>query len=483
MNHIINNINVLKLVLETASPMAIHTGNREVGFDNQLVRDVNGLPLIPATAFAGVWRHLAADAFANWSTIDQTSMSLDSWFGKTDGDYSQSSKLTISNGVMLDSQHQVIKPYTSKSKLEKDALLSICLHERPLHRERVAINDRGVALDGAKFDQVLLPKGVRFSLTVKWPATDVHMDEQTLLLSLLNDKRFALGASTRNGLGQLNVVYSELVEIDLSKGAEAGKKLQTTLSKPCHQQNELAKPCYQNNTNQLLARLPLKALDNWRCGSGTQLLGKQPESGSVGIISYSERTIMWKNNHGTITEGHPVLCGSSIKGMLAHRIAFHYRKHAKKWAHTMENEEHQAWQARPDELSDLLGFIDGDTKTAQAGRLIVLDSTVKHEHTVIRTHNSIDRFTGGVRDGALYSEELLYQPSFELTLFLTPGKPLSPELNSAFLDTINDIKFGLLPIGAGAGRGVSIVMPDGTKTWQVNESLLSIQSNLGGESQ
>ena len=147
----------------------------------------------------------------------------------------------------------------------------------------------------------------------------------------------------------------------------------------------------------------------------------------------------------------------------------------------MANDAHQDWQARPAELGDLLGFIDGDTKTAQAGRLIVLDSPVRHDHTVIRTHNSIDRFTGGVRDGALYSEELLYQPTFELQLYLTPGEPLSDELNGALLDTLNDIKFGLLPIGAGAGRGTSMVMPDSSKTWQVNESLLSIQSNPEGQ--
>lgn len=481
MNHTVNNIKVLKLMLETASPMAIHTGNREVGFDNQLVRDVNGLPLIPATAFAGVWRHLAEDAFAHLSSAKPSSTSIDSWFGKANGDESQASRLMISNGVMLDSQHQVVKPYTAKDKLEKDALLRVCLHERPLHRERVSINDRGVAVDGAKFDQVLLPTGVRFALTVQWPATGVSIDEQTLLLSLLNDKRFALGASTRNGLGQLNVVYSELVDIDLGKGAEAGKKLQTAISKPCNPLNELAKSCYQNNSNQLLASLPLKALDNWRCGSGTQLLGPQPESGSVGIISYSEQTITWQNNRASMTERQPVLCGSSVKGMLAHRIAYHYRKHTQKWAHTMANDAHQDWQARPAELGDLLGFIDGDTKTAQAGRLIVLDSPVRHDHTVIRTHNSIDRFTGGVRDGALYSEELLYQPTFELQLYLTPGEPLSDELNGALLDTLNDIKFGLLPIGAGAGRGTSMVMPDSSKTWQVNESLLSIQSNPEGQ--
>jgi hypothetical protein len=182
-----------------------------------------------------------------------------------------------------------------------------------------------------------------------------------------------------------------------------------------------------------------------------------------------------------MSQRQAVLCGSSVKGMLAHRIAFHYRKHTQKWAHTMANDTHQDWQARPAELSALLGFIDGDTKTAQAGRLFVLDFPITHDHTVIRTHNSIDRFTGGVREGALYREELLYQPTFELQLYLTPGKPLSNELKRALLDTLNDIKFGLLPIGSGTGRGNSMVMPDSVRTWQVNETLLIIHSNLEGQ--
>lgn len=475
MNHMVTNIKVLKLVLETSSPMAIHTGNREVGFDNQLVRDVNGLPMIPATAFAGVWRHLAEDAFHHHSSSDASAI-VNSWFGKSNGDDSQASNLMISNGVILDSQHRVAKPYTASDQLERDELLRTCLHERPLFRDRVAINDRGVALDGSKFDQVVLPKGVRFALNIQWATTGVSIEEQTLLLGLLNDKRFALGASTRNGLGQLEVVYSELIDIDLSKGPEAGITLQKALSEACRQQNDLAESRYQNNNMQLLASLPLEALDNWRCGKGNRLLGEQPESGSVSIISYSEQSVVWQNCRARMTEHEPVLCGSSVKGILAHRIAYHYRKHTQKWAHTMENNSHQDWQARPAELNDLLGFIDSDT--AQAGRLFVLDCPVSHEHTVIRTHNCIDRFTGGVREGALYSEELLYQPSFELKLYLTTGEPFSKELKSALLDTLNDIKLGLLPIGSGSGRGTSMVMLDSSKAWQVNETLLTVHSSL-----
>ena len=100
---------------------------------------------------------------------------------------------------------------------------------------------------------------------------------------------------------------------------------------------------------------------------------------------------------------------------------------------------------------------------------------------MIRHHNSIDRFTGGVRKGALYSEELLYQPSFSLKLWLTTGAKLSPAMHKALEDTFNDLKVGLLPMGAGSGRGTSLVMHDTAQKWLVNGDLIETQELVAGE--
>ena len=64
-----------RLVIETQSPMAINSGNRETAFDAQLARDNNGLPYIPATAIAGVWSHIADSLEIN---------NYQSWFGSTE---------------------------------------------------------------------------------------------------------------------------------------------------------------------------------------------------------------------------------------------------------------------------------------------------------------------------------------------------------------------------------------------------------------
>lgn len=473
-------ITVTKLVIETQSPMAINTGQRETGFDNELVRDVNGLPMIPATAIAGVWSHLVQSQFDE-ATKDQ-------WFGFTNKKDStkcsaQASALTISHAQLLDSKGHNVANFTPKAEMEKDALLARCLQERPHHRERVSINDRGVVKEGGKFDQILLPKGVRFALTLQWTnqrdgVQDNQKDSAQVLieekwhelLSLWSLPTFAFGSSTRNGLGRIKIVHSEEKTFNLNEGYQVGEALKTFRLSEIVKRHELNTSLEKITPTGTVDTISLKALDNWRCGSGVELLsGEQSTEHSVNIITYSEPSIEWSvTNQASITKSKPVLCGSSIKGILAHRIAFHYRKHTEQWAETMAESDHQKWQDRPkdvdglDALTELLGFADSDNhENSKAGSLWVEDANIDYEHTVIRHHNSIDRFTGGVRKGALFSEELLYQPRFTLRLHLaTPLEELPKELQQSYEDTLQDLKLGLLPMGAGSGRGTSLVMED-----------------------
>lgn len=457
---------VTKLLLETQSPMAINTGSREEGFDAQLARDVNGLPYIPASAIAGVWGHLVVKHF---------DIGLrDKWFGTT----SQASTLVIANAIVHDTDNQPVTALMPDHKIENDPLLRMLALERPHHRERVAINDRGVAKQTGKFDQLLLPKGVRFSVTLKW-TTQKRQDEQQLtnkewedLLSLWHDHQFAFGSSTRNGLGRIKVVSCEQKSFDLSDGRQTGKALQTLLNK--RDIHGKALPELAKTKTELLATLPLQALDNWRCGSGTSLLGENNTEASIALISYSEPQIQWKGNQAKVVPNQPVLCGSSIKGILAHRIAFHLRRYTGEWAEDLAEASHEKWQEAPKQLQQLFGYA-ADKEQGQAGKLYVEDAEIEFDHTVIRTHNKIDRFTGGVQQGALFSEELLYQPKFTLKIWLEQDTRLDSAMQNALRDTIEDLQLGLLPMGAGSGRGTSLVMPQAHKSWTFNLPLIQAQ--------
>ena len=109
--------------------------------------------------------------------------------------------------------------------------------------------------------------------------------------------------------------------------------------------------------------------------------------------------------------------------------------------------KHRAFFNRRSEVSEqLFGTINkGQAASAQAGMLQVEDALVDYrsEDVQLRTHNKIDRFSGGVIDQMLFSEEVLTNVRFALVVNLTPrGKALlaqSPILCTALARTFADV--------------------------------------------
>lgn len=475
-----------RLIVENVTPLAINTGRRETGFDTQLVRDANQLPYIPATAFAGVWRSLVTrtlddNVAARWFGPLQPEQNSRLWVPDHRSDSLQSepsSRLWVQNGLLLDSRSKPVIGLLDTARLN-DPLLQQVMQERPHHRERVRLNDRGVASDQGKFDQILLPRGLRFCVDIRWQTDapgEQDLAEWQQLLQTLQDRRFALGASTRNGLGQMTIIASEQRTIDL-KGSDperTGTALRDwMLRKQLPRKRDL--PAVRPTP---FARLALQALDSWRAGQGAEALFA-PADDHTDSFTYSEPRILWLDNGQAQlnAKARPVLCGSTIKGILAHRLAYHYRRQTGQYAEDMAEESHAAWQQRPIELKGLLGHADETEHAASvAGRLLVADVDITCSKSIIRTHNAVDRFTGGVRQGALYSEELLWQPRFELELWLAPHTTVSPELKVALEETLEDLRLGLLPFGAGSGRGNSLVEPVKQGVWTIDWSQLHVQA-------
>lgn len=445
---------IAKLVIETQSPLAIKSGFRESGFDSELARDANGLPYIPATAWVGVWKQ-----------VIQSQGHSSEWFGSLD----KKSAVTVSHGVMLNSQGEPASGLRTHEELERDFLLKRVLVPNPLVRDRVALNDRGSAVDQAKFDQLLLPTGLRFCLCVKIDSQLLHKDttieeissKLAQYLELVNSRRFALGSTTRNGLGQVKIHACEISSFNFVSGPEEGMRMQSFLrSEVLPVQN-----CLSESSADSFAKsyeIKLQALGAWRAGSGAFLLSNASKVHEPDIKTYSEPYVTWsKDGNATVEKPRAVFCGSSIKGALAHRVSFHWRRLNKQWAEHLADEESSTWQKRPKTLNMLFGNDRSEERddNEMAGRLWIDDSIIDVKHTQVRFHNSVDRFTGGVRKGALFSEEVLYQPEFTLRIGLEPlPKHEHNELLLEALEaTIQDLRNGLLPMGAASGRGNSLV--------------------------
>ena len=73
----------------------------------------------------------------------------------------------------------------------------------------------------------------------------------------------------------------------------------------------------------------------------------------------------------------------------------------------------------------------------------------------ILNHVSIDRFTGGAIDGALFTEETLYAKGQDITIdILINNQAFKDEkVEKAFESALKDITTGMLPLGGGVNRG------------------------------
>lgn len=438
---------VSRLVIETTSPMGVHTGGSDSGRDTQLVRDMNGLPFIPGTSIAGVWRHLGRLCFDESFAND--------WFGWQKGqpgqEQGQASRLTISHAVVHNSQNQPVSGLLQPAELQQDQVLKHLALLHPLVRERVRITDRGVAADQGKFDVTLIPAGTRFSLEVKWQQQyPEQQQEWAQLLGLWGDRRMAFGGGTRNGLGQIKVIACETQYFDLAAGPDMSWELQDFLQSPPPTVCELPEP--GDSTLNLLADYTMRATGAWRLGSGAQLLGSTSDDGSVAQFPYTEPKIAWSTTGAHLRPKVPVLSGAGVKGLLTHRLLYHYNRLQEHFADKLSEQELNHYSERhAEELCDLLGY--ANKTDARAGHLFVDDAEIQFQDTLIRHHNQIDRFTGGVRQGALFAEEYLYQPEFRVRIWLSAQHQLSAPVKQALQDTLADMKCGLLPVAAGDSRG------------------------------
>ncbi len=81
------------------------------------------------------------------------------------------------------------------------------------------------------------------------------------------------------------------------------------------------------------------------------------------------------------------------------------------------------------------------------------DSTAARDTTITRTHVAIDRFTGGVRDGALFQVEGMPRGE-RLTLTIsTPAGTLPAPVDNLVRHVVRDIHDGLVGIGGNGSRG------------------------------
>ena len=226
---------------------------------------------------------------------------------------------------------------------------------------------------------------------------------------------------------------------------------------------------------------------------------------NVDDANYIEDVVVWSDDNTPDFKPYYVIPETSIKGTLAHRVAYHFNKKEnegnksntvenildkglkdinledfeKQLPTTLENLkiernklEKQLSQIKDINIEDLFEPYIGsnneavkeifgiaknsDIEEGQIGWFIVEDTYLPTEKykEILFNHNKIDRFTGGTIDTALFKEKVLHLP--EVTFKFKYKNNIWE--NKFLKEAINDLEKGMLPIGGKVNKGHGILI-------------------------
>ncbi|WP_277044023.1 RAMP superfamily CRISPR-associated protein [Prevotella multiformis] len=429
-----------RIILETETPLVIGSGNKDIKTDSVVAKDINELPYIPATTLAGLIRHSLPEELQEY------------WMGfqkKKDG---EGSRIMLSEGKILSADGNPIDGLN----LDEDAVTRLC-HELPI-RQHVRINQQGTAVKNGKFDEEIVPKGVRFCFEIELMAEKDKPGIMDTILSIIQSDGFRIGSGSRSGFGKIEVVGILRRDLDLCVPNELELYLGKSASlAKAWEGYRLYTPSETKVSDYILYTLELRPVDFMFFGSG---FGDERSD----MTFVREPVITWEKGKATIVEQERVILipASSVKGALAHRTAYHYNRLEGVFADKKTAEELEKNTGKENKAVKTLFGSEGDRKgkNKQRGNILFSDVIEKQEASLekkVLNHVKIDRFTGGAVDGALFSEEVLYAPgktfNLELMLRKTAVDEKDGKIVKAFEAALTDLCRGYLPLGGGVNRG------------------------------
>lgn len=418
---------IAHIVIEADTPLKVGSNASDFIQDSPIQKDWNGLPMILGTSIAGVLRKDFE------KTFDKTK--AEDIFGKENG-----SKVIISNALLVDEKGKVCEELI----LKKSPFLAL-FDNLPI-RDHTAITDKGTAKEHAKFDEEVVYKGTRFKFSIEFIE-----DEKTTfeaILNLLSNPAFRLGGGSTKGFGKLKIIEIKTALVDLENYSSSlnGSEVLTSLYGEAKASHPKTHTIYT---------LHIKPDDFFMFGSGFG-------DSDADMTAVYEQVVDYKN--AKLTDKQVLIPASSIKGALAHRTTYHFNKlkgntiEAKNGVETIDT-----IFGHKKELAS-----DKKTELGQKAKILISDCFKENKaQTKTFDHVSIDRFTGGAIDGALFQEKTVARDDDSYTIKILVENTIEQIYLDAFENALKDIVTGMLPLGGSTTKGHGVfsgkVLKDGVE--------------------
>lgn len=419
----------LKIRFHAAAPMIVGSGMAR-NTDNDVARDSRGLPYIPGSAVAGVIRDALKGSGA--PEISRYLGDAENIAG-TREEFQRAPRITESRLVFYDATMD--PEYRDKYRVSV--------------RDGVGLNKFKNVKRGAKFDLEVLEPGVEFVTYAEQNVeSEDDLDYLPYIVTALMSRPVSFGAKSTRGYGRISDLQFRRMDFDFTgdprdKEHSAREYLDFNMYDDKSWKN--AEPVDGNVSRNdvdgvCILRLGLQLTGGISIRKYTAAVNSKVEH-----LDFQQLTVRDVKTDKEI----PVVPGTSWAGAFRHQIE-RLSPGASVYHGSGNNGEDKIEH-------NYFGLVSGDTK--ERSDIYFSESQIRGGSDKILSRSSIDRFTGGAANGALFTEQVHYGGSTELEItFHRPHASggYTSDFLSTFAAACADLHEGILPVGGetSIGRGV-----------------------------
>lgn len=415
---------ILRATLTNESPLLIGRGGGDA-VDIEVMRLPDGKPYIPASSIAGCLRSFSSGQ--------------DGYFwGKT----GRNEKTDKSEQHPLQSHIRFDDLIPEASSKPEDIVM----------RDGVKINhQKGTAEDKKKYDYQVVEPGIKFpfraEITLRASMKDDWKAFVKGIQAAIKSPHFRIGANTNTGFGKVACTDFQVFYFEFPAHADAWFEYLEKGRISIPEMTIEADP-------QQLAAGSFAIAATFRLKSSLII-------GAYGIKGNEPDKSQLKSR-----DRH-VLPGKSIRGAIRHRAV-------------------KIWNTLGKPLSqidDLFGFVSEDEKDQKRSRLRVEEFRFMENEVMPMVQNRIriDRFTGGVIDGALFNSEPVWTTGQEqIRLTFTILKDATPDEKKLLLLLLKDLWLEDLAIGGEKNVGRGILTGLSAEVWNDGQKVAAFKRKGGG---